>query len=247
MLTPGTTSSRPLPRWLTLGASGLIAFHLFTVVVLVLSAPSGPWPAPFGVSQAIGPPFAGQIAEVTTRYYLRPMCLTHNYHFLGNRPDVPDVFVNARLKDEAGHTLEKLEIPSTGDNPFLRYRHALLAQALAGDEPVEVPRGEVIPAPGQQMRKITVWNPTGPNTLELRQMPVHLVPRDQPVSQPSPWSLILVRSYQRYLVRRSGAAAVELVRHSRQAVMPALLFLPEPPRGTFDTLISTYEEYRRED
>lgn len=246
MLPVRAVSARPLPRWAVLGLSGFIAFHLLAIVMLILSAPSGPWPAPFGASQAVGPPFAGQIAEYTTRYYLKPICLTHNYHFLGNRPDMPDVFLQVRLKDDSGRTMDKMQVPSPRESAWLRYRHNLLAQGLAGDEPVEAPRGEVIPAPGQKMKKLTLWEPTGATTLELRRVPLHLVPKDHPVSQPSSWSLILARSYQRYLARQYGAAAVELVRHSRQPVMPAILYLPETPHGTFDTLISTYEEYRRD-
>ena len=41
----------------------------------------------FGVpSPAVGPMFAGKINTVTYPYYLQPLQMTHNYHFLGNRP-----------------------------------------------------------------------------------------------------------------------------------------------------------------
>jgi hypothetical protein len=239
-------TARLLPLWIERAISALVLFHLFALVILILSAPSGPWPSPMGASQTLGPPFATQIAEFTTRKYLKPIGLTHNYHFLDNRPDSPDVVLHLRLKDDDGNTTQEVQIPSGNENPWLRYRHTMLAQGLAGDEPVEAPRGEVIPAPGQQMRKIPIWESTGPTTLKLRAVPQHLIPKDQPVSRPSTWSLVLAHSYQRYLARHYGASSVELVRHSRQAIMPAILLLPETPRGTFDTLISTYEEYSRD-
>lgn len=236
-----------LPRWMVLGGSGLIAFHLLALIILVLSAQSGPWPSPFGTSPAVGPLFADRIAAYTTRYYLQPLQLTHNYHFLGNRTEMPDVFFEVRLQDESGNTITTVSIPAPRTNPWLRFRHHLLAQALAGDEPMEAPRGEMIPAPGQQMQKIKIWDSApGSNRMEIRAVPLHLVPKDHPVFRPSDWSLILARSYQRYLCRQHGAAKAELTRHSRQPLVPSLMFMPDFPPGTFDTLNSTFEGYSRE-
>jgi hypothetical protein len=236
-----------LPRWVVLGGSALIAFHLLALVILVLSAPSGPWPSPFGTSQAIGPAFADSIAAYTTRYYLQPLQLTHNYHFLGNRTEMPDVKFEVSLQDESGHSVATVTVPAAGTNPWLRFRHHLLAQGLGGDEPMEAPRGEMIPAPGQQMQKIKIWDSApGSNRLEIRSVPLHLVPKDHPISRPSDWSLILARSYQRYLCRQHGAAKAELIRHSRQPLVPSLMFMPDFPPGTFDTLDSAFEGYSRE-
>jgi hypothetical protein len=50
----------------------------------------------------------------------------------------------------------------------------------------------------------------------------------------------------RHLCREHGAASAELTRLSRQPIMPVVLFAEEPPAGTFDTLVSTFEEYRRD-
>lgn len=237
----------PLPGWLVRVGSLAVAGHLFALGALVLAAPSGPWPSPFGASVAIGPTFAGQIEQVTTRYYLQPLRMTHNYHFLSNRPDTTAALFEARVKDDRGNEIATVRVPAAGDSPWVRARHTLLAQGLANDEPVQAPRGEVIPAPGRRMAKVTLWDaPPGGGPQVLREVDLHLVPKDRPVSRPADWALLLARSYQRHLARRYGGATVELSRHSRSPVVPALLFLDEPPPGTFDTLVSQFGEYRRE-
>lgn len=253
---------RPLPGALLLAASLFVAFHLLAVAILALAAPSGPWPTPFGVSQALGPPFAGRLSEVTTRYYLTPLRMTHNYHFLSNRPDAPEVAFEVKLKDADGVVRETLRFPPTrehprraesgwfDDNPWLRQRYALLALALGDDEPLPPPRGEEVPAPGQRASRVKVWKMDGPNSASLLEVEQHLLKdvfKQQPeVYRPRDWSLLLARAYQRHLARAHGAASVELVRFRRQAVMPALLFLEQTPPGTFDTQTSTFEEYHRE-
>jgi hypothetical protein len=225
--------------------SAFVGFHMLAIGALVLSAPSGPWPTPFGPSQAIGPPFASKVAEVTTQYYLTPLKMTHNYHFLGNRPDGPGIEFEVRLKDEQGRLIESLRYPSPRANPWVRQRQMLLAQSLGDDEQVQAPPGEVIPAPGQPVETMRIWYTVGPNQLVLRKVETHLVPKTG-ASRPREWSLILARSYMRHLCREHGAASAELVRYSRPAIMPGFLFMEEPPPGTFDTLASTFEEYHRE-
>jgi hypothetical protein len=235
----------PLPSGLVILGSAFVVFHLLAIAVLVLSAPSGPWPTPFGPSQAVGPPFATRVAELTTRYYLQPLKMTHNYHFLGNRPDAPELYFEVRLKDADGRLIDTLHFPSPRANAWLRHRHALLAQSLGDDEPVQPPQGEVIPAPGKKMETMRIWNPVGPNQFALQEVEVQLVPKTG-ATRPREWSLILARSYMRHLCREHGAASAELTRYSRQAVMPGYLFLEEAPPGTFDALASTFEEYHRE-
>jgi hypothetical protein len=70
--------------------------------------------------------------------------------------------------------------------------------------------------------------------LWLTEVQQHLVPRDREVMRPSEWSLLLVRSYARYLCREYGAASAELVRHTKEPLPPAVL-LPAtaPPPGLF--------------
>jgi hypothetical protein len=237
---------RPLPRWLVFGASVFIAFHLFAVGIHVLAAPSGPWLSPFGPSQALGPIFAGRIDDVTRPYYLRPLHMTHNYHFMGNRPDAPGISLEVRLKDAQGRLIETVRFPRASDNPWLHQRHTLMASQLGDDEQVQVPNSVQIPAPGQKMATQKIWDPAGPNKSVLRDVEVHTLPKNQPIYRPRDWSQLVARSYARELCRQRGAASAELIRHSRPPIQPSLLFLDQPPPGTFDTLESTFEEYRHE-
>jgi hypothetical protein len=239
---------RPLPSWLVLGVSLFIAFHLFAVGMHVLAAPSGPWLSPFGPSTAIGPIFAGRIDEVTRPYYLRPLHMTHNYHFIGNRPDAPGIEIEVRLKDADGRLIKTVRFPTDQDNLWLRQRHTIMAAQLGDDEPVQAPGAVPIPAPGKAAETKKIWDPSpaGPNQMTLRAVPVHLIPKNQPVFRPRDWSQITARAYARHLCRENGAASAELVRRSRQPVQPSVLFMPEPPANTFDTLVSTFEEYPHE-
>jgi len=238
---------RPLPPALIWVGSLAIVLHLFAVLMLVLAAQSGPWATRFGDSPAEGPMFAGKINNVLTPWYLQPLRMTANYHFLSNRLSVSEVFFEARLKDDKGN-VTTLQFPDPTGNPWVRHRQSLLAGGLGDDIPVQAPRGEVIPAPGQQMQTYTIWEPVkGEDTLKLREVPEHLVPKDRPVFRPSPWTLLLAHSYARYLCREHGAVSCELIRHSKDQVLPAVMFLPEPPPGTFDELVCSFGEYRRED
>ena len=55
-------------------------------------------------------------------------------------------------------------------------------------------------------------------------------PPQEFVGGPSPWSLLLARSYARHLCRLHGAHSAELTRHSRQPVSPEMMF-QEPARA----------------
>jgi hypothetical protein len=239
--------ARPLPTALVWAGSLAIGAHFFAVLMLVLAARSGPWPTHFGESMAEGPLFAAKVSSVALPAYLNPLRMPHDYHFQSNRLNLPEVFFEARLKDDQGH-VTTLRFPAETDNPWMRHRHTLLAQALGDDMPVQVPRGEFIAAPGQQPPEVTIWDGMpGQGPLTLRKTPLHLAPKDRPVFQPSAWSLLLARSYARHLCRAHGAASVELIRHSKDPVVPALMFLPEPPPGTFDELVCSFGEFRREE
>jgi hypothetical protein len=243
------SSSPPLPGAIVAVASAFVALHLFAIGIHVLAAPSGPWTTPFGPSPASGPVFAGRIDEAATSYYLRALQMTHNYHFASNRPDNPAIAFEVRLKDSDGRVIEILPFPSPKANSWVRYRQMILAQNLGDDETVQRPGGEVIPAPGKRMDKLKIWDATAPNNLVLRDVEVHLLrdrPANIPISQPREWATLVARSYMRHLCREYGAASAELSRRSRQPVLPEILFAQEPPPGTFDTLVSTFEEYRRD-
>src|SRR6516162_2877592 len=127
------SASKPLPRWLGVLASAAIVFHLLAIVVLVLGASSGPWPTPFGSSLATGPAFALPAGEAVTKRYLEPIKMTHNYHFMRNRPGQPGVFFEVRLKDESGKLLNTVRIPDPRANFWVRHRQSILAQQPADD------------------------------------------------------------------------------------------------------------------
>jgi hypothetical protein len=194
---------------------------------------------------AFAPEFAGR-ANRAISPYLSALHLTHTYHFAANQPRSPSIYFEAKLKDAQGQVVKTLKFPDDSDNFWLRYRESLLAQGLGNDQPFQRPPGtELLPAPGQKMPTVTIWDVTaGDPTLKLREMDEHLVPRDRPVYRPTEWSLVLARSYARYLCREHHAAAVELIRHSREPIMPEFMFLNEPPAEALKELVSTYGEYR---
>jgi hypothetical protein len=169
--------------------------------------------------------------------------LTHNYHFTTNRPGVSAASVEIRLRDAEGRPLETLTLPDRRANFWVRHRQALLAQGLTDDLPVQPRAGEAIPAPGRPVAAVAIWDVAEGSNLRLRSVAEHLVPRDRPVFRPSPWSLLLARSYARYLCRARGAASAEVVRLSREPVAPDVLFEDEPPAGAFDTLVSNFGEF----
>jgi hypothetical protein len=240
---------RPLPRVFIWVASALVSLHFLAILMLVLAAQSGPWPTPDPVFDATGsrespvegPYFATLITNVTMPCYLQPLRMTHNYHFQSNRLNLSHVYFEARLKDDQGK-VTTLTFPDQTQNPWMRHRQSLLAQALGDDMPVQVPRGEFIPAPGQKMPMLTIWDGAPKTVLKLREVPQHLVAKDRPVFRPSEWSLLLARSYARYLRQEYGAASVELIRHSKETVVPAMMFQAETPPGTFDELVCSFGE-----
>jgi hypothetical protein len=241
-----TITPRPLPPALIWGGSAVIVFHFFAIIMLVLAAQSGPWATRFGDSPALGPLFATKVNDVLRPGYLQPLHMTHDYHFLSNRLMTSEVKIEARLKDDQGN-LTTLNFPDPEANAWVRHRQSLLALALGDDLAVQAPRGEAIPAPDKKMPTVTIWEPVkGEANLRLRTVQEHLVPKDRPVFRPSDWSLLLARSYARYLCREHGAVSVELIRHSKDPVVPAMMFLDEPPPGTFEELVCSFGEYRRE-
>jgi hypothetical protein len=245
MREPPTRLPRLLPRSLACLTSAAITLHLSAIVLLVLNAPSGPWPTPDGPSTAMPPPFASTAGATVTKHYLAPLKLTHNYHFLRNRPGQPEVFLEARLKDEFGRVIETLRIPDRQANPWVWHRQSVMAQHLADDQPVPPPESEAIPAPKRTARTVDVWDVNPDQTLTLRSVPEHLLPRDRIVYRPSTWSLILIQSYGRHLCRTHGTASVQLVRHTREPLSPALLLVPEPAADLFRDLVADFGEIKK--
>jgi hypothetical protein len=256
MFTKRIAPARRLPGWVVAVVSLWIVAHFFAIGVHVLSARSGPWLVPnIGPSTAEGPPFATELSKETTRYYLQPLRMTSDYHYASNHVDSPAVYFEAKLKDDNGNVTQTLQFPAAKENAWLRHRHAVLAEGLGGDVPIPMPRGEMIPAKGQEAERVLLWYGADPKEkkLDLIEKEQHLIkdlfkdPSMQ-LSKPRDYTLLLARSYARYLCRKHGAASVQIVRYSRDPIMPALLFLPAEaiPPGTFDSLVSQFEEYRRE-
>lgn len=231
----------PLPKWLALSGSVAIGLHLSALMVLVLSAPSGPWPTPLGADMALAPWFAGKLNDLVLPYYLKPLKFTHNYHFLSNRTSLTGVYFTAKLRDNRGEVFLTVEIPDTAANSSVRHRQSLLARGLADDQPVPPVMGESVAAPNQQVNRVKIWDLADgkPRELVLREVPEHLVPRDRPVMKTSEWTDLLVRSYVRYLARKYQAENVEIVRHSQEPIPPAAL-IGDLPAQAFEELISHF-------
>jgi hypothetical protein len=186
-----------------------------------------------------GPPaFAQSLDEALTPAYLKPLKLTHNYHFAGNRPAAPGVFVEIKLKDAKGEALTTVRWPDPAANAWIRYMQALFVQGMVPDQPIAPPQGEQVPAPHQQPRMVNIWE--GEPSLRLSKVPEHLIPRNRPVYSPTDWSLVLVHSCARYLCRTHRAASAEVIRHSREALSPAFLLTGPPPPMAFADLNADY-------
>ncbi len=240
MRSPAATVSHALPTWLLVAGSLFIVGHLLALAVAVLSASSGPWPTPDGPGKAAPPQFAAALHRLIAPNYLQWMRMTDSYHFASNRPGAPGVYFEARLKDGSGQVFLTLTFPDAHANPAVRERQALLARALADDQPLPSPEGEKIPAPGRQVEKVPFWDSGEPRALKLREVPEHLLPRDRPLFRPSAWSLLLARSYARYLCRAHGAASAELIRHTREAIPPAALSGQEGTPDSWNDLVADF-------
>ena len=223
-------------------ASLVIVAHFGAVVVRLLAVPSG-LSGPAGVMNPAPPPaFAQALNERAALPYLNCIKLAHLYDASGNYPAEPGVYFEVRLKDASGQALLALRFPDPEANAWVRYRQGLLVQGLVPDQPIPPPQGETVPAPHQQVRTVPIWDIIGENRLQLRRVPEHLVPRNRQVFSPTEWSLVLTRSYARYLCRKHGAASAELIRHSRNPPPPTPFLVGEPPAAAFTDLIANYGE-----
>ncbi|GIW82583.1 MAG: hypothetical protein KatS3mg105_4390 [Gemmatales bacterium] len=231
----------PLPRWLKITASVAICFHFFSIAIRVLAAPSGPW----GDGPPVLGPFFARQADRVTRDYLQLVKLPGNYHFDSNRPMVRGVVFEVTLKDARGEPVETVRIPSDDVNAYVKHRHHLLAQWLALDQFVEPPMGDLIMPKGQEVPKVLVWQPDAKNVGQLVNMDINQLPRDRPTMGPSPWSLLVARSYCRYLCRKYDAAKAELVRRARNPIGPIVLSMDNVQEQFFDETVSNFGEMSR--
>jgi len=243
---PSSNNPLPLPTWVMVIGSLAVAGHLSIIAVSVLAARSGPWVGPFVSDWAEPPWFARTLDPLTRDRYLRPLRLTHNYHFLSNRFEIADVYLEVRLKNEAGEVTETVRIPDKEANPWAQHRQDLLARHLLdGDRPVPPPAGEVLPAPGQRAPTIQYWRQGPDRILRLHTEAQHLVPRNAPLLQPSEFSLTLARSYARYLCQRHNAASAEILRHSRLPLSPVVLLQQEIAPEATEEIVASYGEMSR--
>jgi hypothetical protein len=224
--------------------SVVIAYHLLSVALVAVAAPSGPWPTMDGANMATPPQFAFSLQRSLTVDYSKALKLTHNYHFTSNRPTLAGAWFEVRLKDEAGKEVASARFPDPEASAWVRQQQTLLAHALTADEPVPPPQGETIAAPHRRVPDVLIWEIEDNRKLKLKSVPMHLVPRDRPVFRPSEWCMVLARSYGRYLCRVHGAARAEIVRHTEEPIPPAVLF-EEIPAGAFGELISNFGELKR--
>ncbi len=234
---------KPLPKGLVVAGSVAIALHLIALVTLVLAAPSGPWPTQFGSSPSIPPPFVQGPNNFFVEVYWRPLRMTHNYHFISNRPEQPAVRFEVKLKDALGQIQTRV-FPDPKANFWVRQRQELLAQKLMEDSQVQPPTTEVVPGVNQPMPTKKVWQGEPGKPLVLDDVPIHLIPRDRPVFEPSQWSQVVAKSYMRFLCRKHGAAGAELIRQSHGPIRPENLLLGNILPGTFDPpMLSNFGEF----
>lgn len=253
-----TLLARRLPPSLVAVGSAAVVFHLAAIVFLVLGAPSGPWPTPYGESNASGPYFAQKVGAFLSDNYLRPLRMTHNYHFASNRTDEEYVGFDVILKDAKGDPIKKVSIPEPEANFWVRHRQKILARNLVPDVPLAPMQAERIAAPGKKVEVVAFWElieekkkdglpiaAAGPSVtkLRIRKEVEHLIPRDRPVSKASEWSLVAAAEYQRFLCEKYGAASSELVRYYREAILPEYLAVEQVP-AAFPEIVSYFEEYR---
>jgi hypothetical protein len=242
MARPPFQASRQLKPLLAIVGSVIILVHFGLVGVRALATPSGPWPGPEGMGMMPPPLFAQVMDEETARPYLRVLQLAQSHASSG--PAVPGVFLEISLKDEGGQEQKLLRFPDPEANAAMRYRQELLARQLVPDQPLAPLPGEYVPAPGQPVRTVPIWDIESDGRLRLRETPEHLIPRNRPVFGPSAWSLLLVRSYARYLCRTQGAASVEVIRHSRDAIAANAFLMDEPPPpAAFQDLVASYGSF----
>lgn len=230
-----------LPRWLMIVGSVAIVFHLSTLFIKVLAAPSGPWFTGEGPSLAAPPHLAMYFNEHLASPYLRTVKMTHNYHFTSNRGAMPRAYLTVKLENDAGEVQETLRFPDPNAGRFVRRWQELVTRWLVDDQPVQPGQGEFIPAPNQTVPTVLIWEMGGQDR-QLRLVPVaeHLIPRDRPVMKPSDWSMIIMRSYARHLCKTTGADRVEIIRHSREPIPPTALFARDLRSEAFEELQSNF-------
>src|SRR5262249_28153138 len=238
------TSLVRVPSWLIWLGSLAIVFHLGSVGVNALAAPSGPWPGGDG-DQIVRPPLIFLKADQVVADYLKPIRLTTNYHLLANRvPGNPGVHLEFRLKDDGGNEIGTVKLPDADANAWVRHRQSLLTTIFGEDQRIAPPQSEIIAAPGREVPKVQYWD-MDKGRLKLKTVSINEVPRDHPVSGPNDFTFLCARSYARYLCQTQGAARVEILRHHQDPIRPFVLTEENIPARQFDEIISTFGEFSK--
>lgn len=292
MSEPDRPSARQIPLSWRIALSVLVTVHLFAVVCNVLSAPSGPWPTPYGSDMALGPHFASLTSQYTSNYYLNPIGMSHNYHFISNRVAVPQVYFEVKLKDQDGKVFKTVRFPDDKSSVlgfWIEHRKSMLASNLADDQPIQSAGPEKVASDISKSPDIHVWlqpseiqsmvaegvlppsllqpeasddpaklllppmlmDPTkkvdAPNQklrlVTIREVQRGILPRNRPLESPSDWSLILAKSYTRYLCRKYDAESGEIIRYSQAPIMPVLMFVRTPPQDAFIRTEANFGEF----
>jgi hypothetical protein len=233
------TPDLPSPFLVATGSLAIL-IHFIAVIGHTLAVPSGPWPGPEPRYMAGPPLFAQLLDEHFAQGYLRAVQLSDSYHFTSNQPGAPGVYLEIRLRDSADEILTSLQFPDKDVNSWMRHRQGCFVSGLVPDRPIMPPAGEEVPAPGQEPRRVEIWELAGEQGLQLQEKEDHLIPRNRDVWGPTPWSMVVVRSYARYLCRAHGATSAEIVRHSRDVIPPAAFLNGRPPPAAFSDLVASY-------
>ncbi len=219
----------PLPRWVVLVGSLLVVFHLGSVVLNAMSAPSGPWPGRDRdgnpVVEPVPPPhLVSMVLEKGPAAYLRAIKQSHTSHFRSNRPGGPEAYLKIELYDKNGISVKSLRFPDPQASAAVQNRQTALVNWLTEDETVRPSMTEKVAAPGAVAPTITVWDWNQlDRTNVLVEMDENDIPRDRPTFRPSSWSLIVLRSLVRYLCRAHGAESADVDRYHRMPVDPQIL------------------------
>jgi hypothetical protein len=242
---PPSSGPPPWPRWLVVLVSVPIVYHLSSVILGALAAPSGPWPTPDGPAPAGAPPAVVSLHESAAQPYLRATRLTHNSHFPSNRVGTSDAYLEVRLENEAGQHVRTVRLPDPHAPPMVRQRQAQLIRALVEDQPVAPPASERIYPPNQLPPTVPIWDITQPGRLALVEVVENEIPRNRPAYRPTAWSLLVVRSCARHLCRVHGASHARVIRYSRDPISPEVLLSAGSVPESIDELVSDYGRFPR--
>ncbi|MFN4260302.1 MAG: hypothetical protein ACK4RK_13480 [Gemmataceae bacterium] len=235
-----STSPEAVPRWLVIVGSAFILLHLFAVVIVVLAAPSGPWASMQGMSYPEQPPqFALAINQRTAPYYLDPLRLAYNFHYMSNNPTMLGARLEMRLLDETGKQVAVVRLPDENVNFWVRHRQRLLAEKLATMDvpPFQLTQEKVYPDDSKPP-EVHFWDEQSNFNMALVSRPENLAPRDRPLSHPSSMAMLMVNSFARHLCRKykdQGVVRVKLIRQTQSPIPPQVLWDQSIPSMVFDT------------